>query len=449
MSKVDIRCNDELYDYYGGHLSDGRPILNSSEFKYVTDKYGKDIARETLAHYIHNNRTEYPIKDIGYDRMSKTFHKLRTSSYFETITPVENFENGIIEKYEYEYDFDTYGLGVIDAPATFNPASDYFMNKLRARCSSVTHDGPAVVWEEGSVRKIWQAFGAIWRGVNNCHFDEEGKVISGDLTNDTYLTAFRLGTYLATQFKPNVARTIYEMCDAKKVLDTSMGWGDRLCGFMTSNAKEYVGCDPNPNTFKNYKIMAKEYSKLVGDEIISVVDEDDYYKQIGTKKTVTVYRSGAENIPWNDVNEIDCAFTSPPYFSTEKYNEGGDKEEDQSWSKFKEYESWRDDFYLPVAKNSFDALSDNGFLLVNIMDPRIHGKRYHSGDELVNSMKDDFVGQVGMRIMQRPHGKMKFTPEELREYMKKTYIENVWVFSKGSKLDLFRDARVSNLDSFF
>ena len=40
--------------------------------------------------------------------------------------------------------------------------------------------------------------------------------------------SFRLGTYIATQFKPIVAKTIYDMSDAKTVLDTSMGWGDRL-----------------------------------------------------------------------------------------------------------------------------------------------------------------------------------------------------------------------------
>ena len=44
--------------------------------------------------------------------------------------------------------------------------------------------------------------------------------------------SFRLGTYIATQFKPIVAKTIYDMTDAKTVLDTSMGWGDRLTGFL-------------------------------------------------------------------------------------------------------------------------------------------------------------------------------------------------------------------------
>ena len=42
------------------------------------------------------------------------------------------------------------------------------------------------------------------------------------------------------------------------------------------------------------------------------------------------------------------------YFSTERYNEGGEKEENQSWKKFDEYSKWRDDFYLFVSQKTFE-----------------------------------------------------------------------------------------------
>ncbi len=47
-------------------------------------------------------------------------------------------------------------------------------------------------------------------------------------------------------------------------------------------------------------------------------------------------------------------------------------------------------------------------MFVNIMDPRIKGVRYRSSDELVDRFKDKFIGQIGMRIMQRPQGKSVF-----------------------------------------
>jgi hypothetical protein len=106
-----------------------------------------------------------------------------------------------------------------------------------------------------NAKDIWRCLGPIWRGINNMKKKVvEGKeiLLGGELTESSYMSAFRLGTYIATQFKPNVARTIYDLTNANKVLDTSCGWGDRLAGFYTSNARQYIGCDPNPNTYAKY-----------------------------------------------------------------------------------------------------------------------------------------------------------------------------------------------------
>ena len=85
----------------------------------------------------------------------------------------------------------------------------------------------------------------------------------GRLDDKSYVSAFRLQTYIATQFKPNVAKAIYQMTDAKRVLDTSCGWGDRLAGFFASDAEEYIGCDPNPNTFKQYLKQVEVYNSFL------------------------------------------------------------------------------------------------------------------------------------------------------------------------------------------
>jgi len=88
------------------------------------------------------------------------------------------------------------------------------------------------------------------------------------------------------------------------------------------------------------------------------------------------------------------------------------------------------------------------------MDPKVHGVRYYSGDELVDKFQDKFLGQIGMRIMQRPQGKAvfndengNFSKEKLDEHMNKMFIENVWCF--GPKTDLFKNSRKANLDEFF
>ena len=84
--------------------------------------------------------------------------------------------------------------------------------------------------------------------------------------------------------------------------------------------------------------------------------------------------------------------------------------------------------------------------MVNIFDPKVKNKRYYSSDELVESLKDFFIGQIGMRIMQRP--KSNLDKKEQKEFMNKVYIENVWCFSKNKDIDLFKHTRSSTLEEF-
>ena len=415
----------ELYDLLHKCADNtGLPVMSRPLFLDTIEKYGKEDFRRALADFITQEKPPYPLHEFDQNKVIKTFHKLKKADWTNYIM---SSEKEVIEKYDdYKYPYSEYGLGVIQAPPTFNYVSDSFMNDLRMQCGSYGYKAPVTRWNDGD--NLWGAFGPIFRGVNDHQ----------ELTPRTYTMSFRLGTYIATQFKPIVAKVIYEMTNAKTVLDTSMGWGDRLTAFYASNATHYIGCDPNPNTFARYKEMIKFFDKLTGG-----------------KKTVQIYNCGAEDLPWDEIKDVDCSFTSPPYFSTERYNEGGEKEELQSWSRYNTYEKWRDDFYLPVSHNSFKSLSDRGVMMVNILDPKVKGKRYRSGDELVDSLRGSFLGQIGMRIMQRPQGASVFKDEDgnfdknaMDEFMDKSYIENVWCFARDTSVDLFAATKRGTLEDF-
>ena len=407
----------------------GLPIMDQLSFERMTNDIGKEQFRLDLAEYIEKNRPKFPLKKISLDDVRNSFYDLQK---LDTTQYCKLNDNNVMEKYnDYKYNYKDYGLGIIDAPSTYNSVSNYFHQELRLNCSSYSFKAPLDVWYKGTAKDIWRCLGPIWRGINNMKkVMVEGKeeLRGGELSEASYLSAFRLGTYIATQFKPNVAKTIYQLTNAKRVLDTSCGWGDRLAGFFASDAEEYIGCDPNPNTYKQYMKQIEVYNSFL------------------TKpKKVTIYNTGAEDLPWDEIKDIDCSFTSPPYFSTEVYNKGGEKEENQSWFKFNEYEKWRDDFFLPVSKKCFEVSKHT---LINIMDPTIKGKRYRSCDEVTDMLKDNFVGQIGMRIMQRPKSDTLFKDEkEKADFMNKMFIENVWCF--GPKTDLFKYSRKSNLDEFF
>ena len=397
---------------------DGLPIMDSIQFKRWTEKLGKERFREVLSEYIATYRPKFPLNNISYQEMKDNIIQLSNFDTSKICTPKDQSDKIVGEKYDdYEHPYSKYGLGIIDAPAYYNKCSNYFHQHLRLNCSSYSFRAPIDVWTKGSAKDIWKILGALWRGVNS----------SKDLSGKSYREAIRLGTYIATQFKPLVAKTIYDMTEANTVLDTSCGWGDRLAGFFASNAKEYYGSDPNPNTYKQYKKQVEEYSKFF------------------PNKKVKIWNCGAEDLPYNELPDIDCAFTSPPYFSTEQYNKGGEKEENQSWFKFNEYERWRDDFYLPVAEKT---LSKSKFMLVNIMDPKVKNVRYRSSDELINKHRDKFLGQIGMRIMQRPKSDKLFKDDrEKADFMSKTYIENVWCFGPKD-YDFFASSRKATLENF-
>ena len=413
-------------------------ILDNKSFESLNETYGKETFRATLSEYIANERPVFPLKEITKDDMRSCFYDLQKFDTSSICIPKEQVEKEVFEKYDdYKYPYSQYGIGLINGPSTYNDVSNYFMQDLRLACGSYGFRAPKEVWENGTAKDIWKCMGPIWRGINGVQKTivkeldgtETEKLIGGALTDKSYISAFRLGTYIATQFKPVVAKAIYDITNAKTVLDTSCGWGDRLAGFFASDAEEYYGCDPNPNTYQRYQEQIATYNKF-----------------LKKPKKVQIWRCGAEDLPYHKLPNIDVAFTSPPYFSTEEYNKGGEHEEDQSWSKFNEYDKWRDDFYLPVAEKTMNV---SRFMFVNIMDPKIKGTRYRSGDELVDKFKDKFLGQIGMRIMQRPQGKTKFkTKEELNEFMNKMFIENVWCFGDDS-LDLFKASRKATLDDFF
>ena len=93
--------DEELYSYLSEHCNaDGLPVMNTGEFKYCTEKYGKDVFRETLSVYIATERPPFPFKKISYADMVKNFHKLQTLDYTQFISPVDQLEREVFEKYD-------------------------------------------------------------------------------------------------------------------------------------------------------------------------------------------------------------------------------------------------------------------------------------------------------------------------------------------------------------
>jgi hypothetical protein len=408
----------------------GLPQIKSlADWKNILSNYEKADVNLGFLNLVRDNKARLPYPYYEEQDIRNLFLDLASNDTSDLIITNEERKESVREKFDYKYGYNNgHGLGVLQFNKTYNAVSNYFHVDLRMDCPGYNLRSPMDLWNDD--KAFHRIISPLFRMSLYPAFPMYGSMIN-------------LGTYVASQFKPNVAKFIYDDFAGESVLDTSCGWGDRLAGFWASGAKRYVGCDPNPKTFERYKLQCQKYAAWLGQEPVKVIDKNGYYHFQTARKSVTIYNAGAEIASWEALAPFDIYFTSPPYFSTERYNKGGEKEAEQSWAKFSTYESWRDDFFYQILERAWDSMSPNGHVIMNIIDPVIKEKRYELCDEMVERYKKYFVGQVGMRMMTRPKD-----IDSLAEFQKAYFIEPMWVFSKGEKYKFGGNTR-STLEGLF
>ena len=413
----------------------GIPLISNAHWNKIKSFYDKDDIRESLANYIVKNKIPFPLKLISEEKMQKLFYNFCNKSMINLYSDSEHVD----EKFDYKHKYYDHPLGVIGGTHAFNNVADFFQQENRMKCGSINVDSPYYIWNnEDLLRKM------------NWHFWREGVLENDDINDKTFRSSFRLGTYTATQFKPTVAKALYEKHNAVNILDTSCGWGDRLAGFYgTSCSKLYVGCDPNPDVFEIYKEQCLFYEKVLwtmglasGKTKIDVTD--NYFKCTGSK-VVEIWNLPAEDVDWNQYNnKFDFYFTSPPYFETEKYALDTKKSENQSWSRYNSFEKWRDEFFFHVTKLVWSTLKDNAYMMINIIEPNSKGKRHNlcdsMVDEFINLDNCFYIGKIGMRMATRPH--------MLAKGKNHIYIEPIWSFKKGNG-EYNKKISSATLENFF
>jgi len=149
-----------------------------------------------------------------------------------------------------------------------------------------------------------------------------------------------------TNFKAQNAKAIAEhLCPVLwgNVYDYSCGYGGRLLGIGSSNFKyNYIGVEPNTETV--------EYLNYLN----NVIDE-------ATGVRGTIVQDVSENYQPED---IDLAFSSPPYFNLEKYSD----EETQCMVQFKTEDEWFEGYVVPTMQNIRQGLNSDGVFATNIAD---------------------------------------------------------------------------------
>jgi len=406
-------ANPIVAQYISTHIDQrGIPCIENDEWNALIQQYSKEDIKEELANYIVDNKIPFPTKEITKKEFEDVFIRFCNTSMLDEY---KDFHT-VLEKFDYKYKYVDNPLGVIDKSHTYNSVSNYFQQENRMRCGSNLVDSPWDIWHDKEKLKRM-----------NWHFWRSGALGNSDVCDSTFRSGFRIGTYTATQFKPSVAKALYEKHNAKYVLDTSSGWGDRLAGFYATPCTEwYVGCDPNPEVFETYKQQCLEYERLLGSNP-TVVEDENFFSITGTK-SVEIWNLPSEDVNWEIYEDtFDFYFTSPPYYETERY--ASNNSSTQSWHRYPDFDSWKNKFFFPVNEKVFKTLKDSAYMMINIIEPRIaKGTRLNLCDDMVDhlvSIGASYIGKIGMRMQARPHAIVNTVKNSV-------FVEPIWVFRKNT-----------------
>jgi DNA modification methylase len=81
---------------------------------------------------------------------------------------------------------------------------------------------------------------------------------------------------------------------------------------------------------------------------------------------VTLYNVPYEDLDLESVEKVDIVLTSPPYFDIEIYASNSN----QSYQKYSEYNSWMDNWYIPMITRNLSILKKDGLSCYNVMNGR-------------------------------------------------------------------------------
>lgn len=173
---------------------------------------------------------------------------------------------------------------------------------------------------------------------------EQRDICSKESGRECTLYPFPIGLEVMKIFKP------------KRWLDPTAGWGDRL-RVAINYGVEYVGVDSNHS-------MQPAYKSIIQD------------KANGDFKKYNVKRARFQNVKLE--GEFDLVFTSPPFFTIEKY---------ENMTNWNDAEHYLKEFMYPFLRKSHKYLSKAGHLVLYIED-RPENQFINKMKEYVNNFED-------------------------------------------------------------
>ena len=401
-----MKINELFKKFYGM-----KPYLfiDEKEWQHIITTYDKDEVVDELAKCLHTYRC--PIPEITEKEALKSLKKLKGVKWGDILEYKSWFpRNERRSKYELTHSY-------FKRDNSGNNASNPFHIETRWKVDWTRTPSGWRTWQTvDGIKTIVRAFWSL-----------EKVLTKVDLQSIRMATTLR--KYVASQFKPSIAKAFYDYFRSVNVLDFSAGWGDRLAGFYCGETtKSFVGIDPNSTNHPNYKRQVEFYKK-----------HQTFFEE---QKQVELICSPAEDVDYSKYeNYFDTIFTSPPYFDVEKYSD----EDTQSYKRYTTIDSWNENFLHKTIGKLIPTLKKDGILAVNIAD--VYHESVKGYVDITNSMNDfiksqglKYEGCIGMEMTKRFNsagaGKAvsDYYADNLKEKAKITenmaFGEPIWIWKK-------------------
>ena len=388
------------------------PYLYISEDEWqmiMNTSWEKEDVVEALAECLHTYPC--PIPEISEEDTLKSLNKLKGVQFNDILVEGKWFPRN-----ENQYNY---------------PLTDLYFKKDNSGNNASNGFHIENRWKVDWVRtpsgwRTWQTVKGI-KTIVRAFYTLEQVLTKVDLQSIRMATTLR--KYVASQFKPSIAKGFYDYFKSVNVLDFSAGWGDRLAGFYCGETtKSFVGIDPNSTNHPNYKRQVEFYKK-----------HQTFFEE---QKQVELICSPAEDVDYSKYeNYFDMIFTSPPYFDVEKYSD----EDTQSYKRYTTIDSWNENFLHKTIGKLIPTLKKDGILAVNIAD--VYHESVKGYVDITNSMNDfiksqglKYEGCIGMEMTKRFNsagaGKAvsDYYADNLKEKAKITenmaFGEPIWIWKK-------------------
>ena len=401
-----MKINELFKKFYGM-----KPYLfiDEKEWQHIITTYDKDEVVDELAKCLHTYRC--PIPEITEKEALKSLKKLKGVKWGDILEYKSWFpRNERRSKYELTHSY-------FKRDNSGNNASNPFHIETRWKVDWTRTPSGWRTWQTvDGIKTIVRAFWSL-----------EKVLTKVDLQSIRMATTLR--KYVASQFKPSIAKAFYDYFGSVNVLDFSAGWGDRLAGFYCGETtKSYVGIDPNTLNHPNYQRQVEFYKK-----------HQTFFEE---EKQVEFICSPAEDVDFTKYKEhFDTVFTSPPYFNVEKYSD----EDTQSYIRYKDIDSWNKNFLHKTLGNIIPTLKKDGLLAINIAD--VYDAKNKTYFDICNPMNDFLKSQglwydgcIGMEMTKRfnsggaGNAKSEYFQEYLKDKTKHTkdiaFGEPIWIWRK-------------------